>query len=46
MSGPDTLCALAELGAMFVLFEVIVPKLKAQLGVSAQAMRARHTNIE
>lgn len=33
-------------GAMFVLFEVMVLKLKALLGVSAQAMRARHTNME
>lgn len=33
-------------GAMFVLFEVMVLKLKALLGVSAKAMRARHTNME
>jgi 6-phospho-3-hexuloisomerase len=31
-------------GALFVLFEV--PKLKDRLGVSAQAMRANHTDLE
>jgi 6-phospho-3-hexuloisomerase len=33
-------------GAMFVLFEVMVLKLKELLGVSAEEMRARHTNME
>ena len=33
-------------GALFVLFEVMVLKLKAALGVSAEAMRANHTNME
>ncbi len=33
-------------GALFVLFEVMVLKLKAVLGVQAEAMRARHTNME
>jgi 6-phospho-3-hexuloisomerase len=33
-------------GAMFVLFEVMVLKLKGLLGASADAMRARHTNME
>lgn len=33
-------------GAMFVLFEVMVLKLKALLGVSPEVMRARHTNME
>jgi 6-phospho-3-hexuloisomerase len=33
-------------GAMFVLFEVMVLKLKVLLGVDAEAMRARHTNME
>ncbi len=33
-------------GAMFVLFEVMVLKLKALLGASPEAMRARHTNME
>lgn len=33
-------------GAMFVLFEIMVLSLKARLGVTAEAMRARHTNME
>jgi 6-phospho-3-hexuloisomerase len=33
-------------GALFVLFEVMILKLKAALGVSAEAMRANHTNLE
>lgn len=33
-------------GAMFVLFEVMVLKLKTMLGVTPEAMRARHTNME
>lgn len=33
-------------GALFVLFEVMVLKLKALLGASPEAMRARHTNME
>jgi 6-phospho-3-hexuloisomerase len=33
-------------GAMFVLFEVMVLKLKGLLGASPEAMRARHTNME
>jgi len=33
-------------GALFILFEVMVLKLKEMLGVSPQAMRARHTNME
>ena len=33
-------------GAMFVLFEVMVLKLKELLGASPDAMRARHTNME
>jgi 6-phospho-3-hexuloisomerase len=33
-------------GALFVLFEVMVLKLKAMMGVSSAAMRARHTNME
>jgi 6-phospho-3-hexuloisomerase len=33
-------------GAMFVLFEVMVLKLKSLLGASPEAMRARHTNME
>jgi len=33
-------------GALFVLFEVMVLKLKAALDISAEAMRANHTNLE
>ncbi|MGB3646875.1 MAG: 6-phospho-3-hexuloisomerase [Mesorhizobium sp.] len=33
-------------GAMFVLFEAMVLKLKQRLGVTDEAMRARHTNLE
>lgn len=33
-------------GALFVLFEVMVLKLKARIGVTAEQMRANHTNLE
>jgi len=33
-------------GAMFVLFEVMVLMLRDRLGISAEAMRANHTNLE
>jgi 6-phospho-3-hexuloisomerase len=33
-------------GALFVLFEVMVLKLKTSIGMSPEAMRARHTNME
>ncbi len=33
-------------GALFVLFEVMVLKLKDRLGIDAEAMRANHTNLE
>lgn len=33
-------------GALFVLFEVMVLKLRDLTGVSPEAMRARHTNME
>lgn len=33
-------------GALFVLFEVMVLKLKALLATDPEAMRARHTNME
>ncbi|MBZ0230521.1 MAG: SIS domain-containing protein [Bauldia sp.] len=33
-------------GAQYVLFEVIVLKLRERLGVTAEAMRANHTNLE
>ena len=33
-------------GAMFVVFEVLVLRLAAELGETAETMRARHTNME
>ena len=33
-------------GAQFVLFEVMVLKLRDRLGISAEDMRANHTNLE
>jgi 6-phospho-3-hexuloisomerase len=33
-------------GALFVLFEVMVLKLKARLNISSDDMRANHTNLE
>lgn len=33
-------------GALFVLFEVMVLKLKTRLNISAETMRANHTNLE
>jgi 6-phospho-3-hexuloisomerase len=33
-------------GALFVLFEVMILKLVARLGVTPEAMRANHTNLE
>lgn len=33
-------------GSLFVLFEVMILKLKEKLGISAEAMRANHTNLE
>lgn len=33
-------------GALFVLFEVMILKLRERLDVSPEAMRARHTNLE
>lgn len=33
-------------GAQYVLFEVIVLKLKERLAISAETMRANHTNLE
>lgn len=33
-------------GALFLLFEVMVLKLKHMLGVTSDAMRSRHTNME
>ncbi len=33
-------------GALFIVFEVMVAKLRTMLGVSPEAMRANHTNLE
>jgi 6-phospho-3-hexuloisomerase len=33
-------------GALFILFEVMVLRLRTRLGIAAEAMRARHTNLE
>ena len=33
-------------GAIYLLFEIMILKLKAKLKVSAEAMRANHTNLE
>lgn len=33
-------------GALYLLFEIIVLKLKTKLGVSAETMRSNHTNLE
>jgi 6-phospho-3-hexuloisomerase len=33
-------------GALFVLFEIMILKLKDMLKIDAEAMRANHTNLE
>jgi 6-phospho-3-hexuloisomerase len=33
-------------GAQYVLFEILLLRLREQLGISTAAMRARHTNLE
>ena len=33
-------------GAQYVFFEVLVLLLRERLGISAEEMRARHTNLE
>jgi 6-phospho-3-hexuloisomerase len=33
-------------GAQYILFEVMILKLRDRLGVSPDAMRANHTNLE
>lgn len=33
-------------GTLFILFEVMVLKLVSALSISAEAMRANHTNVE
>jgi 6-phospho-3-hexuloisomerase len=47
-AGPAGVLPMGSLyeGALFVLFEGIVVALRDRLGVSAEAMRARHTNLE
>ena len=46
--GAETVLPMGSMfeGAMFVLFEVMVLMLREKLGVSAEDMRARHTNLE
>jgi 6-phospho-3-hexuloisomerase len=49
-SGPGSSAVLgmgsAFEGAQYVFFEVLVLLLRERLGISAEAMRARHTNLE
>jgi 6-phospho-3-hexuloisomerase len=33
-------------GAQYVVFELLILRLRERLGASAEAMRARHTNLE
>ncbi len=33
-------------GALYVLFEVLILKLRERLAVDAASMRSRHTNLE
>jgi 6-phospho-3-hexuloisomerase len=33
-------------GAQFLVFEILVLALRARLGITPEAMRARHTNLE
>lgn len=33
-------------GAQYVMFEILLLRLREHLGISAEAMRARHTNLE
>ena len=40
-----TMGSLCE-GTLFILFEVMVLKLKERLGITAEDMRANHTNLE
>lgn len=48
VAGPASTLPMGSLfeGAQFVVFEVLVLALRDRLGVSAGAMRARHTNLE
>ncbi len=47
-AAPTTTLPMGSLyeGAMFLVFEMLVLDLQSRLGQSAQAMRARHTNLE
>ncbi len=46
--GGDSVLPMGSLfeGAMFVVFEALVLRLRDALGESAESMRARHTNME
>ncbi len=46
--GSDAVLPMGSLfeGAMFLVFEVLVLRLREQLGETAETMRARHTNME
>jgi 6-phospho-3-hexuloisomerase len=33
-------------GAQYILFEIMILQLRDRLGVTAEAMRANHTNLE
>ena len=46
--GSDAVLPMGSLfeGAMFLVFEVLVLRLRETLGESAESMRARHTNME
>lgn len=47
-SGPRSVLPMGSVyeGALFILFEVMVLRLRAMRAVTAEAMRARHTNLE
>lgn len=47
-AGGESLLPMGSLfeGAMFLVFEVLVARLRELLGETAQSMRARHTNME
>lgn len=49
-TGPDASAVLsmgsAYEGAQYVMFEILLVRLRERLGISADAMRARHTNLE
>lgn len=47
-SAPTSFLPMGSLyeGAQFLLFEILVMRLKERLGETAESMRARHTNLE